>query len=74
MRHVRSKFQALLYCVFLVSCVGAFALGLLKIWGSESSIFLGRVFLTCVLVAVVSAFTMSATRLVAGRPPEDGHG
>ena len=69
-----SKLQAVLYRVFLVSCTTASALGLLMIWGVEPAEFLLRVLGTCVVVAVATAFTMSATRLVAGRPPEDDDG
>ena len=70
----RSKLQALLYPVFLVSCTIAAVLGLLLIWGISPSIVLVRILGTCVVIAVASAFTMSATRLVAGRPPEDDAG
>ena len=74
MRVGKSKLQALLYPVFLVSCVLAAVLGLLLIWGVPPSTLLLRILGTCVVVAVASAFTMSATRLVAGRPPEDDAG
>lgn len=75
MTKTRSKLQAILYRVFLVSCTLATAIGLLLIWGFELRGFTGDVLLrvlgTCAVVAVASAFTMSATRLVAGPAPED---
>ena len=70
----RSRLQTVLYPVFLVSCLTAALLGLLLIWGIVPSPLLLRIVWTCVVVAVASAFTMSATRLVAGRPPEDDAG
>jgi hypothetical protein len=72
------KLQAILYRVFLVTCLTATAIGLLMIWGiapsPDAGMLLLRVLGTCVVLAVASAFTMSATRLVAGRPPEDDAG
>jgi acyl transferase domain-containing protein len=67
-----SRLQRVLYPVFLVTCTSAAAIGLLAIWGVEPSRLMGRLLGTCVVLAVASAFTMSATRLVAGRAPEDG--
>jgi hypothetical protein len=67
-----------LYRVFLVTCTLATAIGLLLIWGlspdHQTGPLLLRVLGTCVVLAVASAFTMSATRLVAGRAPEDDDG
>ena len=74
MSRERPTLQVVLYPVFLVSCVTAVALGLLMIWGMQLSVFLFRFVGTCALLAVATAFTMSATRLVSGRVPEDDRG
>ena len=74
MSRKKPKLQVVLYPVFLVTCGIASALGLLLIWGVEPSRFFMRLLGTCVLVAVATAFTMSATRLVAANPPEDDDG
>ena len=74
MSRQRSTLQLVLYPVFLVSCATASALGLVMIWGGEPSILVFRLLGTSIVVAVASAFTMSATRLVAGRAPEDDDG
>lgn len=66
--------QRALYAMFLTTCLSATALGLSLIWGLEPSMPLLRVLGTCVVLAVASAFTMSATRLVSGRAPEDRDG
>lgn len=75
MANQRSGLQLVLYRVFVVSGTIATVLGLLLIWGFEPEphigIVLARVLGTCVVLAVASAFAMSATRLVDGRPPED---
>ena len=68
--------QRVLYRVFTVTGTIATVLGLLLIWGvvdvpSGGVILVARVLGTCVVLAVASAFAMSATRLVSGRPPED---
>ena len=70
----QAKLQVVLYSIFLVTCVAATVLGLLFIWGVDPSKLLLRVLGTCVVLAVASAFTMSATRLVSGGPPEDVDG
>ncbi len=78
MIHKTSKLQGVLYRVFLATCTIATILGLLAIWGfvpmGEEGVLLARLTGTCIVVAVASALTMSATRLVAGRPPEDDIG
>ncbi len=78
MRREKSKVQAVLYRVFLVSCVVATALGLLVIWGLDIDgafgVFLMRVLGSSVVLMCASALTMSATRLVLGRAPEDEDG
>ena len=70
-----SGLQRVLYRVFLVTGTIATVLGLLLIWGfvpePPAAVVLARVLGTCVVLAVASAFAMSATRLVDGRPPED---
>ena len=69
------KLQPALYRVFIVTGTIATVLGLLLIWGfapePPAGVVLARVLGTCVVLAVASAFAMSATRLVNGRPPED---
>lgn len=71
----RSRLQVAFYRVFIVTGSIAVLLGLLLIWGYEpepgTAKFLARVLGTCVVLALASAFAMSATRLVAGRAPED---
>ena len=74
MSSARSKLQSVLYPVFLVSCVTGSVLGLLLIWCIEGNLFLGRIVATCAVLTVATAFTMSATRLVTGPPPEDDRG
>lgn len=69
-----SNLQSVLYPVFLVTCTTAAVLGLLVIWGVKPSALLVRILGTCVVVAVAAALTLSATGLVAGRPPEDSKG
>lgn len=75
MSSARSRLQSVLYRVFLVTCTIATTIGLLLIWGLEpdqrTGLLLLRVLGTCVVLAIASAFTMSATRLVAGQPPEN---
>ena len=70
----KSKLQISLYRLFLVCCTLGSVLGLLLIWGVELSTFWLRVLGTSAVVALASAFTMSATRLVSGRPAEDDGG
>ncbi len=68
------KLQQILYLVFLLTGGTATLLGLLLIWGltpNGPDPWLARVLGTCIVLAVASALTMSATRLVTGRPPED---
>lgn len=78
MRREKSKAQAVLYRVFLVSCVLATGLGLLVIWGLDVDgafeVFLMRLLGSSVVLMFASALTMSAMRLVRGRAPEDEDG
>lgn len=74
MHRRRSKLQLVLYPVFMVSCATAAAIGLVIIWGGQPGTFVLRVLGTSIVVALATAFTMSATRLVAGRAPEDDAG
>ena len=78
MRREKSRAQAVLYRVFLVTCVMATALGLLVIWGLEVegafAVFLMRLLGSSAVLMFASALTMSATRLVLGRAPEDEDG
>jgi Tfp pilus assembly protein PilN len=71
----RSKFQLVVYLIFLVSCAMASVLGLLVIWGVEprndTGVLLMRLLGTCVLLAIASALTISTTRLATGRGPKD---
>lgn len=75
MSHRRSKLQVVLYRTFFVTGTIAVLLGLHLIWSfapePATTRFLMRVLGTCVVLAVASAFALSATRLVDGRPPED---
>ena len=75
MSNKKSRLQLALYWVFIVTGSIAVLLGLLLIWGfmpgPGSSVFLARVLGTCSVLALASAFAMSATRLVSGRAPED---
>jgi len=70
----KMKLQAVLYPVFLVTCTTAAGIGLLTIWGVEPTMFVMRLLGSCIVIAVAAAFTMSATRLVTGRAPEDDAG
>ena len=78
MSRSKARLQAVLYRVFLVTCTLATAIALLLIWwldpDREAWVQLLRVLGTCVVLAVASALTLSATRLVAGRAPEDDGG
>lgn len=75
MSNKMSRVQGALYRVFLITGSIAVILALLMIWGfapgGESGELLFRVLFTSVVLAVASAFAMSATRLVAGRCPEE---
>ena len=68
--------QHVLYSVFLASCFLATLLGLLLVWGlvGAPDAFYFRLLATCIIFAVATAFTMSATRLVQGRASEDDRG
>jgi hypothetical protein len=67
-----AKLQAVLYPVFLVACGAGSLLALLFVWEVLApSKLLARVLATAAVIAVASALTMSATRLVSGPPPED---
>ncbi|HEX5050909.1 MAG TPA: hypothetical protein VFZ65_03975 [Planctomycetota bacterium] len=79
MRPPHSTVQRILYRVFLVSGGIATLIGLAMIWGLEpehrdSGMLLVRVLGTCVVVALASGLTLSATRVVEGPPPEDDRG
>ncbi len=78
MSHKKSQLQIMLYQTFVASGAIAVVLGLLLIWGYEpekrTGLLLVRILATCLVIAVASAFAMSATRLVEGRPPEDDAG
>ena len=67
--------QRVLYGLFLASCIPATVMMLLVVWAAVDP---GRSYYqclgTCAVVMVASAFTMSATRLVRGRAPEDDRG
>jgi hypothetical protein len=68
-----SGLQSVLYRVFLVTGATATVLGLLLIWDVlPGGILPARVLGTCLVLALASAFALSATRLVSSRPPEDG--
>ena len=73
-----SKFQTVVYRVFLVTCAMATALGLLVIWGvepgRETGVLLMRLLGTCVVIAVAAALTISTARLATGRGPKDDAG
>lgn len=73
-----TRLQTALYRVFLVTCTTATVLGLTALWGltpgGEFSNLMYRSLVSCVIVAIASALTMSATRLVTGRSPEDDRG
>jgi hypothetical protein len=74
----RSRFQTVVYRVFLITCAMATGLGLLVIWGMvserETGVFLMRLLGTCVLLAVASALTISTARLASGRGSKDDDG
>ncbi|MFY9343905.1 MAG: hypothetical protein WAT39_15550 [Planctomycetota bacterium] len=78
MNRTTPPLQAFLYRVLVVACAVATVLGLLLIWGLEPERELGRELMrvlgTCVVLAVGSAITLSATRLVSGKAPEDDRG
>jgi hypothetical protein len=65
------ELQKTLYAVFLVACLGASTLGIMMVWGFEPTRFMVQILATLAIVAMATAFTMSANRLVAGPPPED---
>lgn len=67
-----AKLQAVLYPVFLVACGITALLALLFVWEVvKPSELLLKVGMTAAVLTVATAFTMSATRLVSGPPPED---
>lgn len=66
----RPRLQSWLYRVFLLSCMTATGLGLLVIWGVEPTRLLGRVLGSSLVIAVASALTISANRLMAAPPGE----
>jgi hypothetical protein len=70
----KSKLQTVLYPLFLVTGCVAVVLALLMIWGMEPTKFMGRLAVTCAVLAVGSGVTMSVSRVVAGRLPEDERG
>ncbi len=78
MNRTTPPLQAFLYRVLIVTVAGATAMGLLLVWGFEPEGKLGNVLMrvagTCVVLAVASAITLSATRLVSGKAPEDDRG
>ncbi len=74
MNPTRSKLVSRLYPVFLISCGLATALALMLIWGDRPDKLQVRLLFTCCVIAVASAITMSASRIVAGPPPEDDVG
>ena len=67
-----AKLQAILYPVFLTTCAITMLLALLLLWEVvEPSRLLVKVWGTAAVTTIAVAFTMSATRLAFGPPPED---
>ena len=80
MSRSKARLQAVLYRVFLVTCTLATVIALLLIWAidPDHGTWLWRLSIrllgTCVVLAVASALTLSATRIVACRAPEEDGG
>lgn len=80
MSRSNARLQTVLYRVFLVTCTLATVIALLLIWAFDPEhgtwlwLLSMRLLGTCVVLAVASALTLSATRIVVGRAPEDDGG